>query len=102
MVLSVARLAFLSMPPAGRQADVLLAAALLDTESWQPMLTVCLCCQPMQPHDTAPHLLLCLAEPNNNPRRNPAKADIPSVALMQRIPPSDKIVAYWDFVFKVN
>ena len=34
--------------------------------------------------------------------RNPAKGNLPNVALMQRIPPADKIVAYFDFVFKVG
>jgi hypothetical protein len=34
--------------------------------------------------------------------RNPANAAAPNVSLMQNIPPSSTIVAYWDFVFKVR
>jgi hypothetical protein len=34
--------------------------------------------------------------------RDPAKAALPNVLLMQRIPPASSIVAYFDFVFKVG
>lgn len=37
-----------------------------------------------------------------SPCRDPANGKAPNVALMQRIPPADKIVAYFDFVFKVR
>lgn len=33
--------------------------------------------------------------------RDPANAALPNVSLMQKIPPSSTITAYWDFVFKV-